>query len=65
MDARRPRTPPRVLTALSEQAAARPDGVVRIEHHGPARRRVLAHVADVPGFGWQAWDPTRSRRRRR
>ena len=49
-----------VLTALSELAAARPDGVVRIERHGPARRRVLAHIDAVLGYGWQAWDPTRS-----
>ena len=30
-----------VLAALSELAAALPDGVVRIERHGPARRRRL------------------------
>ena len=49
-----------VLAALSELAAAFPDGVVRIERHGPARRRVLAHIDAVLGYGWQAWDPTRS-----
>ena len=48
-----------VLTALADLARAHPDGLVRVERHGPPRCRVLAHVDAVPGYGWQAWDPGR------
>lgn len=49
-----------VLTALSEHAHSHPGGRVRVERQGPPRRRVLAPVDSVPGYGWQHWDPTRS-----
>ena len=49
-----------VLADLAEHARAQPTGLVRVERHGPPRRRVLARVDSVPGYGWQHWDPTRS-----
>ena len=36
---------------------ARPDSVVRIRIDQPPVRRVLARVAEVPGFGWNAFAP--------
>ena len=57
--------PPENTTAAAGRArpttpATHPDGVVHVERPGAARRRVLAQVEAVPGFGWPAWDPTRS-----
>ena len=49
-----------VLSALSEHARSHPAGLVRVERQGPPRRTVLARVDEVPGYGWQRWDPTRS-----
>ncbi len=46
-----------VLTALAAHARAHPAGLVRIERRGPARRKVLARMAAVDGYGWQAWAP--------
>jgi mannosylglycerate hydrolase len=37
---------------------ARPDAVIRFGLDQPATRRVLAHVAEVPGYGWQPFEPT-------
>ncbi len=37
---------------LYTRLGARPDSVVRIKIDQPPIRRVLARVADVPGFGW-------------
>lgn len=43
--------------AIEELAASRPDAEVRFWWPWDAGRTVLAHVADVPGFGWRRWDP--------
>ncbi len=42
---------------LYTRLGARPDSVVRIRIDQPPIRRVLARVADVPGFGWSAASP--------
>jgi mannosylglycerate hydrolase len=36
---------------------ARPDAVVRIGMDQPPIRRIAARVAEVPGYGWQAFEP--------
>jgi hypothetical protein len=36
-----------------------PTAPARIRLTRPPVRRVLARVEDVPGFGWQRWEPTR------
>ena len=46
---------------LYTRLGARPDAVVRIRIDQPPVRRVLARVADVPGFGWQPLEPRRAR----
>jgi hypothetical protein len=35
----------------------RPDAVVRIGLRRPPTRRIVAHVGDVPGYGWQTFTP--------
>jgi alpha-mannosidase len=42
---------------LYTRLGARPDSVVRIKIDQPPIRRVLARVADVPGFGWRPCTP--------
>jgi mannosylglycerate hydrolase len=42
---------------LYTRLGARPDSVVRIKIDQPPIRRVLARVADVPGFGWAPCTP--------
>ena len=42
---------------LYTRLGARPDSVVRIKIDQPPIRRVLARVADVPGFGWRPSTP--------
>ena len=42
---------------LYTRLGARPDSVVRILIDQPPVRRVLARVADVPGFGWKVLEP--------
>ncbi len=42
---------------LYTRLGARPDSVVRILIEQPPVRRVLARVADVPGFGWKVLEP--------
>jgi len=42
---------------LYTRLGARPDSVVRIRIDQPPIRRVLARVADVPGFGWRSCVP--------
>jgi alpha-mannosidase len=42
---------------LYTRLGARPDAVVRILIDQPATVRVLARVAEVPGYGWQALAP--------
>ena len=32
---------------------ANPDAVVRVSLHQPPLRRIVARVADVPGYGWR------------
>ncbi len=49
-----------VLAALSDHAREHPTGLVRVERQGLPRRRALARVDSVPGYGWQRWDPTRA-----
>ena len=36
---------------------ARPDAVIRVNLNQPPIRRIVARVADVPGYGWQAFAP--------
>ncbi|MGI8686162.1 MAG: alpha-mannosidase, partial [Acidimicrobiales bacterium] len=40
---------------LYARAGARPDMDVRVRINQPPARRVLAHVENVPGYGWVAW----------
>lgn len=40
---------------LEALVAADPEGEVRVWARHPPSRRVLAHVADVPGYGWTPW----------
>ncbi len=49
--------PTSVIAELRELAAENPDAVVRFFYVGTGERRVLAHAADVPGFGWSIWEP--------
>jgi len=35
---------------------ARPDAVVRVAMEQPSTRRILARVAEVPGYGWRAFE---------
>jgi hypothetical protein len=42
---------------LYTRLGARPDSTVRIRIDQPPVRRVLARVAEVPGFGWRALEP--------
>jgi hypothetical protein len=42
---------------LAARLAARPDALVRVRLDQPPMRRVVARVADVPGFGWAAYRP--------
>jgi hypothetical protein len=45
------------LRALHDAVAAQPDGMARVEVITRPRQRVLARVADVPGFGWARCRP--------
>jgi mannosylglycerate hydrolase len=36
---------------------ARPDAVIRFGLSEPSIRRIVARVAEVPGYGWQAFEP--------
>jgi alpha-mannosidase len=36
---------------------ARPDAVVRVAMDQPSTRKIAARVAEIPGFGWQAFEP--------
>jgi alpha-mannosidase len=36
---------------------ARPDAVIRVAMEQPATRRVVARVTEVPGYGWQPFEP--------
>ena len=36
---------------------ARPDAVIRFGLDQPPTRRIVARVADVPGFGWRRFEP--------
>jgi hypothetical protein len=36
---------------------ARPDAVVRVSMDQPSTRRITARVAEVPGYGWRAFEP--------
>ena len=42
---------------LFTRLTARPDTQVRLRLDQPPIRRILARVADVPGYGWQAFTP--------
>ncbi len=42
---------------LFTRLTARPDTEVRLRLDQPPIRRILARVADVPGYGWQAFTP--------
>ena len=42
---------------LFTRLIARPDTQVRLRLDQPPIRRVLARVADVPAYGWQAFTP--------
>jgi hypothetical protein len=42
---------------LYTRLTARPDTEVRLRLDQPPIRRILARVADVPGYGWQAFNP--------
>jgi mannosylglycerate hydrolase len=42
---------------LLTRLGARPKAAVRVRLDQPPIRRVVARVADVPGFGWQAFAP--------
>ncbi|HSL57529.1 MAG TPA: hypothetical protein VK866_06790 [Acidimicrobiales bacterium] len=42
---------------LEALAAADPDGEVRVWARREPSRSVLAHVGEVPGFGWTPWEP--------
>lgn len=44
----------RELEAFAERS---PEAPVRFFYVGRAEHRVLAHVDDVPGFGWATWKP--------
>ncbi len=46
-----------VMAEAWAQAGAHRDQPLRVRVHRQAWQRVLTHVADVPGFGWQAWEP--------
>jgi mannosylglycerate hydrolase len=37
---------------------ARPDAVVRVAMDQPSTRKILARTAEVPGYGWAAFEPT-------
>lgn len=56
-------TPTRVWTGgatrheLEARVAADPDGEVRVWARRQPTRRLLAHVTDVPGYGWAPWTP--------
>jgi alpha-mannosidase len=45
------------LAAVEELASTRPDASCRFHMTWQATRTVLAHVADVPGFGWRRTAP--------
>ena len=36
---------------------ARPDAVVRVAMDQPSTRKILARTAEVPGYGWSAFEP--------
>jgi hypothetical protein len=36
---------------------ARPDAVVRVSMDQPSTRKITARVAEVPGYGWRAFEP--------
>jgi mannosylglycerate hydrolase len=36
---------------------ARPDAVVRVAMDQPSTRKILAHTAEVPGYGWAPFEP--------
>jgi mannosylglycerate hydrolase len=42
---------------IYSRLGARPDAVVRVNLNQPPIRRIVAHVADVPGYGWQPFAP--------
>jgi hypothetical protein len=43
-------------TRIAELLAERPDALTAARFVRPSRRRVLARVAGIPGFGWRRWD---------
>jgi hypothetical protein len=42
---------------LYARVGARPDMQVRVRIQQPPSRQVLVRAADIPGFGWRAWEP--------
>src|SRR5262249_49619950 len=48
---------PGVRRELEDLVAASPPGRVRIRITRPPTQRLLARVADVPGYGWRQWSP--------
>ncbi|HET8931071.1 MAG TPA: glycoside hydrolase family 38 C-terminal domain-containing protein, partial [Acidimicrobiales bacterium] len=49
--------PTEVLAELGQIADRSPDASVRFFYVGTGEHHVLAHVDDVPGFGWSIWEP--------
>lgn len=49
--------PSATVAALEGIAQDTPELPVRYFYVGRGERRVLAHVVDVPGFGWSIWEP--------
>ena len=41
-----------IKRTIYDRMEARPDAVLRLGLDQPARRRIVARVADVPGYGW-------------
>ncbi len=42
---------------ISARMEARPDAVIRLGMNEPSTRRIAARVAEVPGYGWQPFEP--------
>jgi mannosylglycerate hydrolase len=54
----RPQVPlARIKQDIYSRMAARPDAVLRMGLDQPARRRIVARVAPVPGYGWTPFEP--------
>ncbi len=49
--------PTDTVAELRRIAAESPDAPVRFFYVGTGEHHVLAHAADVPGFGWSIWEP--------